>query len=267
MSMSNNKHDKSTLASRIPDSLQALIFPLLILLLWQTAGSTGLLSPSLLPTPWEIGKQFILLAGNGKLLIHLEASVIRAVMGFALGGSLALIIGLTTGLSKLVEELLDPSLQMMRTVPLLSIIPLFILWFGVGQLSQVLLIALGAFFPLYVNTFTGVRNVDRKLYEVALVLQYSRMQQISRLIIPAALPNILLGIRLSLGIAWLCLVVAELMGASSGIGYMISDARQYSQTAIVFVGIGIFAAVGKLSDSLVRLLESRLLRWRETYKG
>ncbi|AIQ60104.1 ABC transporter permease [Paenibacillus borealis] len=261
------KQKKSTLSGRLPDSLQAWIFPLALLLLWQIAGATGLLSPSLLPTPLEIGKQFIRLAGNGKLLMHLEASVIRAAAGFALGGSLALIIGLAAGLSRLVEELLDPSLQMMRTVPLLSVIPLFILWFGVGQLSQVLLIALGAFFPLYVNTFAGVRGVDRKLYEVAQVLQYSRMQRIFRLIIPAALPNILLGIRLSLGIAWLCLVVAELMGASSGIGYMIAEARQYSQTAAVFVGIGIFAVVGKLSDSLVRLLESRLLHWREAYKG
>ncbi|MBY9080690.1 ABC transporter permease [Paenibacillus sp. HN-1] len=267
MNMIRNNREKSTLSGKVPDSLQAWFFPLAVLLLWQAAGAFGVLSPSLLPTPLEIGRQFIKLAESGRLLTHLEASVLRAAAGFALGGSLALIIGLATGLSRHLEELLDPSLQMMRTVPLLSIIPLFILWFGVGQLSQVLLIALGAFFPLYVNTFAGVRGVDRKLYEVAQILEYSRLQQVLRLIIPSALPNILLGIRLSLGVAWLCLVVAEMMGASSGIGYMIAEARQYSQTAAVFVGIGIFAAVGKLSDSLVRLLESRLLRWREAYKG
>ncbi|MBW4079904.1 ABC transporter permease [Paenibacillus sp. S150] len=253
--------------SRFPDSLQAWVLPVVVLLLWQGTGSFGLLSPSLLPTPWEIGQQFAKLVVNGKLLLHLEASIVRAAIGFAVGGLLGLLLGLAAGLSKLTEELLDPSLQMMRTVPLLSVIPLFILWFGVGQLSQVLLIALGAFFPLYVNTFTGVRGVDHKFYEVVQVLQYSRLQQVFRLIIPGALPNILLGIRLSIGIAWLCLVVAELMGAGSGIGYMITEARMYSQTAVVFVGIGVFAAVGKLSDSLVRLLESRLLRWQEAYKG
>lgn len=253
--------------SKLPDSVQAWIFPIVVLLLWQLGASSGILSPALLPPPWEIGVQFVKLTMNGTLFMHLETSVVRAVIGFMLGGSLGLLLGLAVGVSKLTEELLDPSLQMLRTVPLLSIIPLFILWFGVGQLSQVLLIALGAFFPLYINTFTGVRSVDHKLYEVARVLQYSRLQQLFRLIIPGALPNILLGIRLSLGIAWLCLVVAELMGASSGIGYMISQARQYSQTAVVFVGIGIFAAVGKLSDSIVRGLESRLLRWRDVYKG
>ncbi|MDF2926705.1 MAG: transporter permease [Paenibacillaceae bacterium] len=253
--------------SKLPDWLQAWIFPLAVLVLWQTLGSVGVLSPTLLPTPWDIGAKCVELALNGKLWVHLEASVIRATMGFALGGSLGLLIGLVAGFNKIAEELLDPSLQMLRTVPLLSVIPLFILWFGVGQLSQVLLIALGSFFPLYVNTFAGVRSVDRKLYEVTRVLQYSRLQQAFRLILPAALPNVLLGIRLSLGIAWLCLVVAELMGADSGIGYMIQDARTYSQTAVVFVGIGIFAAVGKLSDSLVRLLESRMLRWKEAYKG
>ncbi|SDE82880.1 sulfonate transport system permease protein [Fontibacillus panacisegetis] len=261
MNLNRNTKEKASQRSRLPDSLQAWFFPLTVLLLWQVAGSL------LLPTPWEIGRQFIILVANGTLFSHLEASVIRAAAGFVLGSSIALIIGLAAGLSKLLEELLDPSLQMMRTVPLLSLIPLFILWFGVGQLSQVLLIALGSFFPLYVNTFAGVRGVDRKLYEVAQILEYSKMQRIFQLIIPAALPNILLGFRLSLGIAWLCLVVAELMGASSGVGYMIGEARQYSQTAAVFVGIGVFAAVGKLSDSLVRMLESRLLRWRDAYKG
>lgn len=253
--------------SKLPDSVQAWILPIVVLLLWQVTGALGLISSALLPTPWDIGVQFIQQLQSGKLLIHLEISIVRAAIGFGLGGSLGLILGLVVGVSKQTEQYLDPTLQMLRTIPLLSLIPLIILWFGIGQLSQVILIAFGAFFPLYVNTFNGVRSVDRKLYEVTRVLQYSRLQLLFRLIVPGALPNILLGIRLSLGIAWLCLVVAELMGASSGIGYMISQAREYSQTAAVFVGIVIFAAVGKLSDSIVRLLESRLLRWRDAYKG
>jgi len=130
-----------------------------------------------------------------------------------------------------------------------------------------LLIANGAFFPIYVNTYLGIRGVDSKLFDVARVLQFSKWKQITKLILPAALPNILLGVRLSLGIAWLGLVVAELMGASEGVGYMIMDARQFSQTDVVFVGIIIFAVVGKLTDSFVRVLEKRLLKWRDSYAG
>ncbi|MDF2935697.1 MAG: transporter permease [Paenibacillaceae bacterium] len=252
---------------KLPDPLQAWLLPVTLLIVWQVSVSLGLISATLLPSPWSIVGEFVSQAGTGRLAGHLEASLIRALYGFALGGGLGLLLGVATGMSRLAEELLDPTLQMLRTVPLLALIPLFILWFGVGQLSQVLLIALGAFFPLYINTFSGIRSIDRRLYEVARVLEYSRLQQVLRLILPAALPHILLGVRLSLGIAWLCLVVAELMGASSGIGYMIQEARQYSQTAAVFVGIAIFAAAGKLSDSLVRLLEGRLLRWRDAYKG
>ncbi len=130
-----------------------------------------------------------------------------------------------------------------------------------------MLIANGAFFPIYVNTYLGIRGVDSKIFDVARVLQFSKWKQITKLILPAALPNILLGVRLSLGIAWLGLVVAELMGASEGVGYMIMDARQFSQTDVVFVGIIIFAVVGKLTDSFVRVLEKRLLKWRDSYAG
>jgi sulfonate transport system permease protein len=132
---------------------------------------------------------------------------------------------------------------------------------------EILLIAKGAFFPIYLNTFLGIRGVDSRLFEVARVLEFNRFKLISKLILPAAMPNILLGVRLSLGIAWLGLVVAELMGSSEGIGYMIMDARQFSQTSIVFIGIIIFALVGKLTDSFVRYLETRLLKWRDNYKG
>lgn len=176
-------------------------------------------------------------------------------------------IGILAGFSKRTELYLDPSLQMLRTVPHLAVTPLFILWFGFDEVSKILLIALGAFFPVYINTFNGIRGVDAKLFEVARVLEFKWHQQISKVILPAPLPNILLGIRLSLGIAWLGLVVAELMGSSSGVGYMIMDARQFSQTNKVFAGIIIFAVVGKLTDSFVRSLERKLLKWRNSYEG
>ncbi|TWK27563.1 putative aliphatic sulfonates transport permease protein SsuC [Bacillus licheniformis] len=171
------------------------------------------------------------------------------------------------GFSKIAEDYLDPSLQMLRTVPHLAVTPLFILWFGFDELSKVLLIALGAFFPVYINTFSGIRGVDSKLFDVARVLEFHWLKQVTKLILPASLPNILLGIRLSLGVSWLGLVVAELMGSSAGVGYMIMDARQFSQTDKVFVGILIFAAVGKLTDSFVRILEKKCLGWRNSYQG
>lgn len=251
----------------IPKPLHAWLVPIAIMVMWQAAGGLGWISATLLPTPLTIAKQFASLGASGELWGHFRISILRALSGFLLGGLTGLALGGVTGLGKMAERTLDPSLQMLRTVPLLSLIPLFILWFGIGEFSKILMISLGAFFPMYVNTFLGIRNVDAKLYEVSRIFQYSKPQLLILLIVPAALPYILLGIRLSLGVSWLVLVVAEMMGTCAGIGYMIQDARAYSQTDIVFVGIIIFAIVGKLSDSLVRLLESRLLSWRETYKG
>lgn len=243
------------------------ILPLTVLILWQIFGSLGIVSKTLLPTPYAIGQAFYDLLISGELIRHVRISIWRAAVGFLIGGSLGLAFGLFVGLFRKFEQTLDPSVQMLRTIPHLAITPLFILWFGFGEFSKVLLIAKGAFFPLYVQTFLGIRNVDSKLFDVARVLEFSKFKQITKLVLPAALPNILLGLRLSIGVAWLGLVVAELMGSSEGVGYLILDARQFSQTAIVFVGILIFAFVGKGSDSLVRILEKKLLKWRDNFNG
>lgn len=205
------------------------------------------------------------LVRSTKTLRVLSAAGLAA--GFLIGGSIGLATGLAAGFLRPAEQAIDPMLQMLKTVPHLAITPLFILWFGIGETSKILLIAFGAFFPLYVNTFLGIRGVDRKLVEVARVLEFSRFEQIRLVILPGAMPNILLGVRLSMGVSWLGLVVAEMMGSSSGVGYLIQDARQFSIITIVFVGIVIFAAVGKLSDSLVRWLEKRLLKWRDNFSG
>lgn len=247
--------------------LYPLYFPVSILVLWQLAGTLGILEEHILPTPLKILSTFWLLLSNGDLSVHLLASGQRVVLGFLLGTITAIILGVATGFSKIAQQIIDPSLQMLRTVPLLSLIPLFILWFGVGEFSKVLMIALGAFFPVYVNIFLGIRLVDQKLYEVTGILQYSFKEKLTKLIFPSAMPNILLGLRLAMGTSWLVLVVSEMMGASAGIGYMIQDARAYSQTDIVFVGLIIFIILGKLTDSLVGLFEKRALKWRDTYKG
>lgn len=243
------------------------LLPLVIVAGWQLVSGTGFVNDQLFPPPSAIATAFYHLLQSGELFHHLEISVIRALLGFLLGGSLGLFIGMTVGMFSRVEETVDPTIQMIRTVPLLAITPLFILWFGFGELSKILLIALGSFFPLYVNTFLGVRNVDAKLFEVARVLEFSRAKQMLRLILPAAMPNVLLGLRLSISIAWMVLVVAELMGADRGIGYLIQDARSFMRTEVVFIGIILFAAVGKITDSLVRVLERRFLKWQDSFKG
>ncbi|PEL16925.1 ABC transporter permease [Bacillus toyonensis] len=247
--------------------VRAITIPVIILIIWQLAGVFGLVTKTVLPTPLDIFLAFQELIKTGELFGHLSISVFRAAAGFFIGGGLGVILGTIVGFSTRSEQYLDPSVQMLRTVPHLAVAPLFVLWFGFGETSKVLLIADGAFFPLYVNAFLGIRGVDSKLFDVARVLEFNKRKLITKLILPAVLPNLLLGARLSLGVAWVSLVVAELMGSTEGIGYMIMDARQFSNTDIVFVGIIIFAFVGKFSDSLVRLLEVKFLRWRDNFKG
>ncbi len=247
--------------------IRGMIFPLIVLTIWELAGYFSLISDTLLPRPSSIFLTFVDLVTAGNLLYHFQVSFLRALGGFLIGGTLGLIAGLAVGFSSKAEQTLDPTMQMLRTIPTLAVIPLFILWFGFGEVSILLLIAKGAFFPLYVNAFLGIRSVDTKMFEVAKVLEFSKWKQIKNLILPSALPNILLGLRLALGAAWLALVAAELMGSSEGIGYLITDARQFSQTTVVFVGIIIFAVFGKASDSFVRFFERRLLKWRDSYKG
>ncbi|WP_063565234.1 ABC transporter permease [Paenibacillus sp. O199] len=244
-----------------------LIVPVSLLIVWEVAGAMGYLNPVLLPTPSSIWKELVSMTETGELVRHLGISTWRALLGFLIGGGLGLSMGLWVGFSYKTERLLDPSFQMLRTLPHLAIAPLFILWFGFGETSKLLLIAKGSFFPLYVNTFLGIRSVDSKLFDVGKVLQFSKWQMITKLILPASLPNIFLGIRLSVSVAWLGLVVAELMGSSAGLGYLINDARSFSLTTVVFVGIIVFAVVGKLSDSIIKLLEARALRWQDGFKG
>ncbi len=244
-----------------------LYLPIVVLVIWQAVCSLQLVIPAILPSPLEIAVAFWQLARSGVLISDLKISLIRVVFGFLLGAGLGLVTGAFAGLYKRFEDVVDPSVQMLRTVPHLAITPLFILWLGLGEWSKDVLIATGAFFPMYMNTFMGIRSVDAKLFEVARVLQFSRVQQFTKLMLPAALPNVLLGLRLAIGVSWLGLVVAEMLGSSSGVGYLILNAQQFSQTDVVFVGLIIFALIGKLSDSFVRLLERRLLRWRDNYIG
>jgi sulfonate transport system permease protein len=243
------------------------IIPVSTIALWQLASSSGLISSEFLPSPLSIFGAFADLAVTGGLTHHLGVSIGRAGIGFLIGGILGLLFGVLTGLFRSAEYLLDPSVQVLRLVPHLAIAPLIILWFGFGEVSKVVIIISGSFFPLYINTFMSIRNVDNKLLEVTRVLGFSPYQTLRRLIIPAALPGILLGLRLSLAVAWISLVVAELIGSQSGVGFLINEAKQNSNTEVIFVGIIIFAVVGKLIDSVFRVIERKFLVWRDSYQG
>lgn len=251
---------------RVPRrALARWISPLALLAIWQIASSTGLLPDRLLSSPWKTAGTAVDLIKDGTLPTALEVSLGRAATGFAIGAAIGLAFAIVAGLSRIGENILDPPMQMLRTLPFYGLIPLFILWFGIGELPKVALVALGVSFPLYQNTFAGIRGVDSKFAELAKVQGLNRWQLIRHIVLPGALPQTLVGLRYSLGVAWLALIVAEQVNADSGLGYMISDARDFLRTDIIVVGLLVYSALGLITDALVRLLERRALRWRRDF--
>lgn len=240
--------------------------PVLLLLGWQIAAQTGWLSSRVLPEPLAVARAFWALAASGELWTHVQKSLWRASSSFAIGGGLGLLLGLLTGTFKTAETLLDTSIQMIRNIPALALIPLVILWFGIEESSKLFLVSVGVFFPIYLNTFHGIRSVDRGLIEMARSYGLSGWALYRDVILPGALPSILVGVRFSLGLVWVLLIVAETISAQSGIGYMTMNAREFLQTDIVLVGILLYALLGKLADVLSRALERYWLRWHPGYR-
>lgn len=248
-------------------NLAGLVLPAMVIAAWQLAAQRGWVKPYLLPAPSTVLLTLAELARDGTLWGHLQISALRWAAGFAVGATLGLLFGSLVGLSRLAEQFLDTSVQMLRTIPFLALTPLLVLWLGLDEAPKLTLIALASFFPLYINTFAGIRNVDRKLIEVGRMYRLGSVQLLARVILPAALPAVLTGVRYALAVAWLALVVAELTGATRGLGYMLVEGREFVRVDIVLGSILIFACAGKLVDLLVRLLEAWLLRWRDAYAG
>ena len=244
-----------------------VISPLVFLAGWQLVSASGLVSQQKLPSPSMVLHTAVTLittnsAAYGTLQSAMLVSLERVAIGFAVGGAAGLILAVIAGLSRLGENSVNPLMQMLRTLPLFGLIPVFIIWFGIGDLPKILLIALGAAIPLYLNTFSGIRNVDSKLAEAGTTLGLSRTEMIRHVILPGALPQILVGLRQSLGVAWLALVVAEQINANAGLGFMISQATQFLRNDVIFVALLVYCVLGLLTDALVRLLERRALAWR-----
>jgi sulfonate transport system permease protein len=238
----------------------------LLLIFWQWASSAGVLSSRFLPAPRAVLRSFVDLSASGELWAHVRISTLRALAGFAVGGGLGLLLGLLTGSLRWAETLLDTTLQMIRNIPALALIPLVIVWFGIDETAKLFLVALGVFFPVYINTFHGIRSVDKGLIEMGKTYGLSGWPLYREIILPGALPSILVGVRFSLGFMWVMLIVAETISARSGIGYMTMNAREFMQTDVMVVGILLYAILGKLADLLAKGLERYWLRWHPAYQ-
>ena len=243
------------------------LVPLLLLAVWQLSAQSGWLSTRVLPAPLDVLKATSRLALSGELLTHVKISAGRALAGFAIGGGTGLVLGLLTGSVRWVETLLDTTLQMIRNIPPLALIPLVILWFGIDETAKLFLVSIGVFFPIYINTFHGIRSVDKGLIEMGRSYGLRGWSLYKEIILPGALPSILVGVRFSLGLMWVLLIVAETISAQAGIGYMTMNAREFLQTDIVLVGILLYAFLGKLADVLAKTLERYWLRWHLGYQS
>jgi len=247
-------------------ALAPWILPLALVVVWELSARVGWLSSRILPEPWAVAKAFWTLTESGELTLHLRTSLWRAASGFALGAGAGLLLGLLIGSVRRAETLLDTTLQMIRNIPALALIPLVILWFGIDESAKLFLLAVGVFFPVYLNTFHGIRSADQALLEMARSYGVRGWPLYRDVILPAALPSILVGVRFALGLVWVLLIVAETISAQSGIGYMTMNAREFLRTDIVLVGILLYALLGKAADVLARALERRCLRWNPAYR-
>lgn len=241
-----------------------LLLPVPLLALHELAVAMGWLSAFLFPPPSQIAQTLFYLA-KGELLHHVGASVARVSVGFALGAGLAIVFGAAVGLSKRLEWLVEPSFQGLRAIPSLAWVPLLLLWLGIGETPKVVLIAIGAFFPVYLNLVSGIHNVDRKLIELGHVYRLGRVALVRRIIIPAAQPELFAGLRTGLSLAWMFLVAAELIAASEGLGFILTDGRETSRPDLVIAAIVLLAVLGKLSDTLITAVAARRLAWRDTH--
>lgn len=236
------------------------LLPLFLIIAWYAATSGN--SNTIFPSPIKVLNRAVTMLENGQLLAYTAVSAKRAVIGFLIGGGIGFLLGLMNGLWRISDMALNTTLQMLRNIPVLALISLFIVWFGIGERVKIIMVAFGVFFPLYINTYHGIKNIDKGLIEMGRVYGLRGISLFTNIILPGALSSVLVGIRLSLGIMWLVLIAAETIAADAGIGYMAMTARELMQMDKVVLSIIIYALLGKLSDVIASALERRLLKWR-----
>jgi sulfonate transport system permease protein len=247
--------------------LRGLVLPVLLLALWEIASRAGLLPPNQLPAPSAVAREMWDLAAKGELAGHIGITLYRVFAGFLIGTGVATIFGSLTGYSRASREFLDPLIQSLRNVPSLAWVPLFILWLGIYETSKVTLIAVGVFFPVYLNLMSGIQSVDRKLVEVGRVYRLSGPRLVQRVLLPATLPSYLVGLRSGLGLGWMFVIAAELMGASKGLGFLLIDGQMTGRPQVIIGSIVLFAVFGKLTDLILAGISHRFAGWQDSYKS
>lgn len=252
-------------AGKLWSQMRRAAVPVAIVVIWQLASSSNLISQVSFPAPLSIISSFWSLTVSGELPQHLAVSFARAFSGLAIGVLIGSLLALISGLSLRGEEAVDSTIQMLRTIPHLAVVPLFILWFGIGETPKVTLVAMGVTFIIYINLFAGIRGVDAKIVEAGRTLGLTRSEMIRYIILPGALPSFLVGLRYAMGSAWLSLVVGEQVNATSGIGHLVMNAREFMQTEIIFVGLVIYALLGLSTDMIVRAIDRAAFKWRPTF--
>jgi sulfonate transport system permease protein len=250
-----------------PRALRGLLVPAALLVLWQLAIEQGLYSRGQLPAPLDVVAAARELAAADQLGPHVATSLRRVLLGFGFGAAAAIVVGLAVGVSRTVEALLAPTLGAIRAVPSLAWVPLLLLWLGLYEAPKLTLVAIGAFFPIYTNLVAGIRQIDRKLVEAGRAYGLRGLALVREVMLPASLPSLLTGLRLGLAQAWLFLVAAELIAASTGLGFLLTDGSNTGRVDITVLSIVLLALLGKTSDWLLGLGERRLLRWSDTFKG
>ena len=250
-----------------PRLLRRALGPLLLLLAWQLASASGWLAPEVLAGPGRVLGAAGQLWASGELPAAILVSLRRALLGLLLGGSIGTALAVVSGLLRLGEDLVDSSMQMLRTIPNVALIPLLIIWLGIGEAPKIALIALATAFPLYLNVYAGIRGADQALVEAGRTLGLSPLGLIRHVVLPSALPNALVGLRHALGTSWLALVFCEQINATAGIGYLMNTAREMFQTDVIVVCLVVYALLGLGVDLVVRSLERVLLAWRPAFDG
>lgn len=247
---------------RLPAS--RIIGPALFFALWAAASAAGLLDPGAIPAPWTVLETAGRLWTGGTLSTDVLTSLERAAYGFAIGLTAGVALALASGLSRVGEALIDGTVQLNRAIPTLGLIPLFILWLGIGETFKIAIIAIVVYIPIYLNTHAALSGIDHRFVELAEVQGLNRFQFIRQIVVPGALPGFFVGLRLGVTGSWLGLVVLEQINATSGLGYMMFQAQNYGQTDVILVGLLIYGVFGLASDSVVRLIERRVLSWRRS---
>lgn len=241
------------------------IIPIMVLVAWYIFSKNGVIKSNILPTPNSVIEAFIELVKNGQLLTNIIVSSKRAFIGLLIGGSIGFFLGLATGLSKTAKLFLNDSIQMIRNIPILALLPLIILWFGIGEKAKIVMVALSVFFPIYLNTYNGMYTIDPGLIEMGKIYGLKRFSLFKHIIFPGAQQSILVGFRHALGTMWLILIAAETVASDAGIGYMAMTARELMQMNVVILSIIIYAFLGKLSDVIANRIEKVVLRWNPAF--